>query len=129
MSFLTTTQEVGRVPITVLHIHDRINLGNTQELEKAARDAYDHGARHLLLDLAEVPSITSAGLSTLIIIYKLYGRVEAATGEVAMPGQQRPLANLKMCNIAPQIREALNFVGLSDYIDTYDSLPEAVAAF
>ncbi|MEK7323676.1 MAG: STAS domain-containing protein [Chloroflexota bacterium] len=129
MNFLTRSQALGRVPVTIFHLHDRINLGNTKELERAAQDAFAQGARHLLLDLAEAPSITSAGLSSLTLIYKLFGRAEAGADEAVALESPRPVANLKLCHVAPEVRKVLGFVGLDDYIGMYDSLAEAVAAF
>lgn len=129
MDFITRSQALGRVPVTILHLHDRINLGNTKELERAARDAFAQGARHLLLDLAEAPSITSAGLSSLTEIYKLFGRAEAGADETATLESPRPVANFKLCHVSPEVRKVLGFVGLDDYIGMYDSLAEAVAAF
>ncbi len=129
MDFITRSQVLGRVPVTVFHLHDRINLSNTKELERAAQDAFAQGARHLLLDFAEAPSITSAGLSSLTLIYKLFGRAEAGADEAGALELPRPVANLKLCNMTPEVRKVLGFVGLDDYIGVYDSLAEAVAAF
>lgn len=62
----------GCVPITVFSIKERINLGNVEALEQIARQTYQNGARDLLLELTEVPFITSAGLRTMHIIYRLF---------------------------------------------------------
>jgi len=68
----------GRVPITVLHMDGRINLGNIDVLEKAAQEAYDAGARDVLLDLDNVPSLTSAGLRSIHWIYKMVSQASAS---------------------------------------------------
>jgi anti-anti-sigma factor len=128
MTFITTSHGAGRVPVTILHIHDRINMGNTKELEAAAQDAFAQGARYLLLDLAETPSITSAGLSALTQIYKLFEHGDAAGKAITRKPAHRS-AHIKLCNVTPQVREVLGFVGLSDYIGIYDSVTDAMAAF
>lgn len=128
MSFITTSHGAGRVPVTILHLHDRVNMGNTKELESAAREAFARGARYLLLDLAGTPSITSAGLSTLTQIYKLYEHGDAAGKAIARKPEHRS-AHVKLCNVAPQVREVLGFVGLNEYIGMYDSVADAMAAF
>lgn len=129
MDFITTSHGAGRVPVTILHLHDRVNMGNTRELERAAQDAFATGARHLLLDLAETPSITSAGLSTLTQLYKLFEHGDAAGGKAVTRKPAHVASHLKLCNVTPQVREVLGFVGLSEYIGVYDSVAEAMAAF
>ena len=66
------SHDQGRVPVTIFRLVGRINLGNVDELVKNARQAFDGGARDLLIDLGEVPTITSAGIRALTEIYKLF---------------------------------------------------------
>ena len=44
----------GRVPVTVFHLQDRVNLGNYAELERTAKDAYENGMRDLVIDLSRL---------------------------------------------------------------------------
>jgi hypothetical protein len=50
MKLVSVAQEQGRIPVTVLHLQGRVNLGNTAELEQAAREAFDAGGRDMLID-------------------------------------------------------------------------------
>ena len=45
MALVQISQAHGRIPVTVFQLQDRINLGNYQELEQTAKDAYDSGMR------------------------------------------------------------------------------------
>jgi len=123
------TQEQARLPVTVFHVEDRVNLGNAEELMKAAQQAYDQGTRDLVIDLGEVPSITSAGLRALLFILKLL-QTEAASGsqtqEVSPPQKS---AHLKLANPSDQIRMVLKTAGFERYLAIYDSTEEALASY
>jgi len=105
--------------VTVFHLQDRINLGNTAELEKAGQDAYAAGMRHLVIDLTNAPSITSAGIRAIVALYKVLNQ----------GGKEASAGHLKLVSPTSQVREVLDIAGLSGYIETYDSLDEAIASF
>lgn len=115
MSLVKITQAQSRVPVTVFHLQDRVNLGNFTELEEAARDAYDNGTRNLVLDLSQTPSLTSIGIRAIVIIHKM----------LSSDGQK----HLKIANAMPYIREMLDIAGVTQTIEMYDSVEEAVASF
>lgn len=117
MKFLSVTQTCGRVPVTVFHIEDRLNMGNTAKLEQAAKGAYDAGSRNMVVDLTKTASLTSAGMRSLIIIYKM------------LTDPNDKVKHLKLVIPTPEIREVLNIAGLLDYIEVYNSMDEAVASF
>lgn len=126
MSLVSVSQGQGRVPVTILHVHDRINLGNVAELEKAAQAAYAGGARDLLIDLAEAPSVTSAGLRAILSIYRLLG---GDVAQAAPPGTPWKSAHFKLCNATAYVHDVLSTAGFTDYIDVHVSVQEALAAF
>ncbi len=66
---ISVSQEQGRVPVTVFHIDG--NLTSEEELQQMATQAYEAGARNILLDLTDVPFMASAGLRALHYIYTL----------------------------------------------------------
>ena len=118
MSLVVVSQAEGRVPVTVFTLQDRVNLGNTAELEQAARDAYDNGTRDLVLDISQVDSFTSAGIRALLVIYKLMAGDE---------GKQSK--HVKLVSPTSYVREVLTVSGVADSIEIYDSLEEAIASF
>jgi anti-anti-sigma regulatory factor len=130
MSFITVSQVKGRVPITIFHLRDRINLGNVGELEQAAREAYANGMRDLLLDLTDVISITSAGLRAIIAISRLLG---STPGEEAMraglPDKLQKPTHLKLLKPSPAVREVMAITGMDEYINIYDDMAEAIGSF
>jgi len=115
MTFIQITQKQGRVPVTVFQLLDRINLGNFAELEKITKDAYDSGMRHLVIDLSGIESLTSIGMRALIIVHKM---LSADRGK-----------RLKLAGASPSMRDILEIAGITKFIDTYESVDEAVASF
>ena len=84
-----------------------------------ARVAYDAGARHLLIDMADVDTLTSAGMRALQKVYQIYTPKE----------EHFKVAHLKLCNAAPQIYNVLGITGFLQNIPMYKSLDDALETF
>jgi anti-sigma B factor antagonist len=112
------TQEQQRIPVTVLHLQGRVNLGNAAELEQAARKAFDAGGRAMVIDLSKAPSLTSAGIRVILTIQGMLTKAGMDKGR-----------RLKLVSPTPYVREVLEVAGLLDYIEIYPTLNEAVASF
>jgi anti-anti-sigma factor len=117
------TQEQARLPVTVFRLDDRVNMGNAEELIETAQGAYDKGMRDLVIDLEEVPSITSAGLRALLAILKMLGTESGADS------QTQKSAHLKLIHPSNQVRMVLKTAGFDRYIDIYDTKEEALASY
>jgi anti-anti-sigma factor len=115
MALVQVSQAQGRIPATVFQLQDRVNLGNFAELEQAARDEYDRGMRNLVIDLSKTPSMTSIGVRALVIIHKMLAEDRGK--------------HLKLASPIPPIREMLDISGVTEYIEIYDSVDEAVASY
>jgi len=115
MGLVQISRSQGRVPVTVFHLQDRVNLGNFAELEQAAKDGFDNGMRDLVIDLSQTPSLTSIGVRALVIIHKMLSADRAK--------------HLKLANPLPIIREMLEISGVTEYVQIYDTVEEAVASF
>jgi anti-anti-sigma factor len=117
MKLVTVSQAQGRAPVTVFQLQDRVNMGNTAELEQAAKEAYAAGGRNMVIDLSRAPSLTSAGIRTILVIYKM------------LTDPKEKVKHLKLVSPTPYVREVLDIAGLLAFIDIYGSLDEAVASF
>jgi anti-anti-sigma factor len=115
MSVVKISQAQGRVPVTIFQLQDRVNLGNFTELEEAAQEAYDNGMRDMVLDLSQTVSLTSIGIRALVIIHKI----------LSTDGGN----HMKIANPMPYIREMLEISGVTEYIEVYNTVDEAVASF
>lgn len=129
MSVVGVSQVQGRVPVTVFRLKDRVNMGNVGELEQAAQQAYDQGMRCLLLDLTDMPSITSAGLRAILIIHRmLEGQPDSASTSTSAPAPHKS-AHLKLLNPSPEVRRVLNIAGFDRYFESYVDLHKAISSF
>src|SRR5687767_3225110 len=105
----------GRIPVTVFQLQDRVNLGNFSELEQTAKDAYEAGMRDLVIDLSQTPSLTSIGIRAIVVIHKLLSTDKGK--------------HLKLAGAIVPIREMLGIAGITQFIEMYDTVDEAVASF
>lgn len=115
MGIVQISRAEGRVPVTIFRLQERINLGNFTELEEAARKAYEEGTRDVVLDLSQTVSMTSIGIRAIVIIHKM----------LSPDGGK----HLKIANPMPYIREMLDISGVTQYIEMYDTVDQAVASF
>jgi len=115
MGSIQISQAQGRIPVTVFHLPERVNLGNFDELEESAKEAYQNGMRDLVLDLSQTISLTSIGIRAIVVIHKLL-----ATDEKK---------HLKIAGPMPFLREMLDISGITQYIEIYNTVDEAVATF
>jgi anti-anti-sigma regulatory factor len=130
---LTVSQEQGRIPVTVVRIEGRVNLGSADALRESARTAVENGTRDMLIDLAAVPSMTTEGLRAIHAIYLLLDEVaktDSAEGAVSQPNQTiRVSRHLKLLNPSPHVHNVLNIAGFTEFIEVYDNQQAAIASF
>lgn len=116
---ITKEQVQGKVSVTVLHLRGWLDAQGEEMLLAAARDAYDEGSRYILLDLAEVDTLTSAGMRAMQKVYKLY-----------TPAEERPkMARVKLCNAPPQVYHILGITGFLLTILNYESMQAAIDSY
>ena len=115
MGAIQISQAQGRVPVTIFHLPERVNLENFAELEESAKEAYNNGMRDLVIDLSQTVSLTSIGIRAIVVIHKLLATDRAKHVKVAAP--------------MPYLREMLDVSGVTQYIEIYNTVDEAVASF
>ena len=116
MTLVKISQINGRVPVTIFQLQERIHLGNFAELEGMAKQAYEDGTRNLVIDLSQTDSMTSIGLRALVVVHKILAKVDNGR-------------HLKIAGATTVMREIMQVTGISQVIDTYDTVEEAVASF
>ncbi|NOH01369.1 MAG: STAS domain-containing protein [Chloroflexi bacterium] len=116
---VTKEQMQGNVPVTVLHVRGWLDAQSEEALLAEARNAYDEGARYLVINLDEVDTLTSAGMRTLQKIYKIFTPQEEAY----------KVAHVKLCNAPPQVYHVLGITGFLQSIQNYETLQAAVDSF
>jgi anti-anti-sigma factor len=130
---ITVTKEQGRVPVTVFHIEGDLGAETFDQLESQAQQAIQSGMRFLVLDLSNVPYVSSYGIRGISQIYKWLqnpanGEEHAAqpAGVVAGPYKSH---HLKLASPSQQVLRALTNSGIDMFIEIHTDVKQAVASF
>lgn len=134
---LTVSQLAGRVPVTVLRPSGDLDASNYQDLIAEAQKIYATGARDMLLDLSEVPYMSSSGLVALQSIAALLrGEMPPSPDEgwgafraIHRDRDAGPQAHFKLLNPQPRVDEILDTVGFKRFLEVASNLETAVASF
>jgi len=112
-------QVQAAVPVTILRMRGWLDAQSEEHLLTVARTAYEEGARYTLIDMAELDTITSAGIRALQKLFLMYTPKE----------DRNKIAHLKLCNAPPQIYNVLGITGFLHNIPMYESLEAALETF
>ena len=101
--------------VTILTLSGRVTLGDeSNQLRTSIKELLKHGRKRLVLDLAEVSYIDSAGLGTLVAAYT---STRSEGGEV------------RLASVTRRFDELLNITKLVTIFSVYDTVAEAVKSF
>ena len=115
-----SSQEIqADMPVTVFQLRGWLDAQSEEQLLEAARNAYDSGARYLLIDMSELDTLTSAGMRALQKVYQIFTPKD----------DQFKIAHLKLCNAPPQIYNVLGITGFLQNIPMYESQDAAIQSF
>jgi len=129
------TNENGRVPVTILHLSGDLDASNYKEFQKKADELIDGGARHILVDLTDVPFVSSAGFR---VLHHMFNSLRSLHPDANLTDEQVRQGisagtyhspHLKLLNLSPGTRKAFELTGFDMYIETYTDLKQALAAF
>jgi anti-sigma B factor antagonist len=101
--------------VTVLDLKGRVTLGEGDELLKdKVNSLLNQGLKKIVLNLADVPYIDSAGLGEIV---RTYTTVSKQGG------------TLKLLNLTKRITDLLSITKLLTVFETFDNESEAVRSF
>jgi anti-sigma B factor antagonist len=101
--------------VVVLDLKGRITMGEGDELLKdKVNSLVNQGHRKIVLNLAEVPYIDSAGLGEIVRTYTTVSRQGG---------------NLKLLNLTKRITDLLSITKLLTVFETFDAENDAVRSF
>jgi hypothetical protein len=127
------SQEEGRVPVTVFQVKGNLAASTYEQLEQQAQEAYDAGTRYLLLDLAGVNFLSSAGIRAIHKIYELLrGDSPAESDEAVREGIREGTyksSHLKLLKPKRQVLETLQMAGLDMYLEIHTDRKKAIDSF
>ena len=101
--------------VTILVLSGRVTLGDaSQQLRTKLKEVLSRGQTRMVLDLANVGHIDSAGLGTLVAGYS------SARNEGAA---------IKLANLTKKFHEQLNITKLVTVFEVYNTVDEALKSF
>lgn len=101
--------------VAILDVNGRITLGEGDELLKdKVNSLLNQGRKKILLNLADVPYVDSAGLGEIVRTYTTVSRQGG---------------NLKLLNLTKRITDLLSITKLLTVFETYESESDAVQSF
>ncbi len=122
----------GKEQIAIMRVKGDINASNFVQLSDKAQELYMNPARNLLIDLSEVPSISSTGLAAIHKIALLYSGVPQEVRENFNPDfthSSNARKHVKLLNPQPEVDQALANAGLKLYFKVFQDLDTALASF
>ena len=101
--------------VMILDLKGKLTIGSGDELLKdKINSLIQQGYKKLLLNLADVPYVDSAGLGAIVSSYTTVSREDGS---------------LKLLSLTNRIKDLLAITKLLTVFDTYESEAEAVASF
>jgi anti-anti-sigma factor len=126
---ITTSQVQGDVSVTVLHLSGHLHGATEAQLLDSARQAYEDGARHLLLDTSQLEVLSSAGLRAIQGAFKLFTPPQDNEDMRKREVEQYKSPYFKMICSNPHIYYILNITGFVQNIPVYNNFEEAIQSF
>jgi anti-sigma B factor antagonist len=100
--------------VTILDVSGRVVAGESALLRDSVRGLIACGEKNIVLNLAEVPYIDSAGIGELVS---------------ALVAVRRESGRLALLNLTRRVRDVLQIVKLLTVFQVFDSEAEALSAF
>jgi anti-anti-sigma factor len=130
---ITVSNQFARVPVTVFHIKGDIDTNTAGQLQEQAEQAIQGGTHYLLLDLSEVPYVSSYGIRAISHIFSLLrdqsaGDDDASLSKGLRDGRYKS-PNLKITNPSKPVLNVLSATGMDMFLEIHNNLHEAVTSF
>jgi anti-sigma B factor antagonist len=101
--------------VTILDLHGKMLIGEGDELlREKINQLVENGTEKIVLNLAEVPYVDSAGLGEIV---RCYTTVSRKNGK------------LKLLHLTKRIHDLLSITKLLTVFETYDSEEDAIKSF
>jgi anti-anti-sigma regulatory factor len=137
MMSITISQAQGKTHVTVLAIQGDLDAKNFREVIAKAGEAYKAGARCLLIDMSEMPFMSSSGLVALhsaILLFQGQQPADLEHGWEAFHAIDRALDSgiqkyVKLLTPQPRVCHTLEVTGMERFFEIYTDREAAVASF
>jgi anti-anti-sigma regulatory factor len=136
---ITVQQVQGKVPVTIMQLQGELDASCYLDVIEKARELFQAGTRDLLLDLGEMPFMSSSGLVSLHNIAMLM-RGEKPPDPEAGWGAMHSMADTvesasgyevhcKLLSPHPRVEKTLTITGFNNIFEVFTNREEAIASF
>lgn len=136
MDISVSTQQ-GAVPVTVIKPHGDVDASNYAQLISTVEGLLKDGARDFVIDLSEVPFMSSAGLVALHSIANMLRGEKAADMQAGWSavksidrsreaGMQK---HVKLLSPQQYVADTFDKAGFTQFFEIYSDLNKAVSSF
>jgi len=129
---ITVSIEQANEPVAVMRIQGSIDATNFMQVVDKAQEIYKNPARNLIMDLSEVPSISSTGLVAIHKIALLYSGVPQQVEENANPDfthSSNARKYVKLLSPQAGVDKTLEGAGLKLFFKIFHDLESALKSF
>jgi anti-anti-sigma factor len=130
---IKVTTENARVPVTVMNINGDIDSGTYQIFQARADELIADGAGYILINMADMPFISSAGLRSL---HNIFSKLRSLHKDVSDDELRKKMNEgsykspyIKVANLSSHVREIFELTGFETYMEIHADLNTAIASF
>ena len=124
--------EQANEPVAIMRIKGNIDASNFVDVVTKAQEIYKNPARNLIIDLSEVPYVSSAGLVAIHRIALLYSGVPQEVEENTRPDfthSSTARKHVKLLSPPPAVDQILETTGLKLFFKVFKDLDSALKSF
>jgi len=126
---ITVTVQEARELVTVMCLQGDIDASNFIEIVDKAREMYQNPAHNLVIDLSEVPSVSSTGLVAIHKIALIYSGVSEEKAHPDLTHSSNARKYVKLLKPQPAVDKALEIAGLKLFFKVFQDLDSALNSF
>jgi len=131
---INVSQSNGRIPVTIIQLAGTLDTSTYQELILTARNLQNAGARDLLLDLAGLTYISSAGLAALHMLTKMFpgegpNSSDGRDSDEQTDRERGFQGHVKLFKPSPEVDAVLDTTGFKQFFEVYTDMDAALQSY
>jgi anti-anti-sigma regulatory factor len=126
---ITVDLRQAREPVAVMRLRGGIDASNFVQIVDKAQEIYQNPARNLILDLSDVPSISSTGLAAIHKIALVYSGVPDQMKHPDLTHNSNARKHVKLLSPQPAVEKELETAGLKLFFKVFHDLESALKSF
>ena len=134
---ITISKQQGNVPVVIVQPHGDVDASNYIELVNKVEALHKDGANDFVIDLGDVPFMSSAGLVALhsiAIMLRSEKSADPQPGRNALKAMDRirdrgMQKHVKLLSPQQHVAETFDKAGFTQFFEVFTDLQKAVASF